>query len=115
MEEYTSRKNIGFDEDIILSAEKKITVEPIHDDVHLDDESDAQIAASHANGSPIGNISGDRESTATEDTQPSPEATTPATIVPKPVAMQTKPRVSYRSIIILSLIVIALLFALLYR
>lgn len=114
MEEFTNKNDVKLEEDGILSAEKKITLEPLHDDVHVDDESDVQVAASHANGAPIANISSDRESTTLDDTQPVPVVPT-AAIMPKPAAKATKPRVSYQSIVIMSIIVIALLFALLYR
>ena len=115
MEEYTSRNENERDEDIILPAEKKVTLEPIHDDVHVDDESDIQIAASHANGAPIGNIASDRESTAIDNTA-EPTLSVMNDIPRRTHAeQQPKRRKHLRSIFIMAAIIAALLFALLFR
>lgn len=114
MEEYTNKNDVGLDKDIILPAEKRITLEPIHDDVHVDDESDVQIAASHANGAPIGNISSDYETTG-EKTETMPQQGVVSPQVKRATPSQPKRRVSYVSIVVMAVVIVACLFALLYR
>lgn len=118
MEEFTNRNAIGLDKDIILPAEKKVTLQPIHTDVNIDDESDSQIAASHANGMPIGNIAIDSESTSLNDT--ATPVDTPAqsthTLPPRaPATQQAITHKSYASVIMMAIVIALLLFALLYR
>lgn len=116
MEEYTSRNDVTISSnDVILPAEKKITLQPVHVDVHVDDESDVQVAASHANGAPIGNITGDRESTGIDNVKtPTPTATTTVSSQQPATTTPIRHR-SYRSIIVMAIIIAILLFALLHR
>lgn len=117
MEEFTKNEGGESTNDIILPAEKKLTLEPIHDNVHMDEESDVQIAASHANGSPIGNIASDTETTGeTADTQTAVAA--PASdeyVAPKKEPRVVANRHPYRMVVILAVVVVVLIAILLIR
>lgn len=114
MEEFTNKNDVGLDKDVILESEKKITLQPVHDDVQMDDESDIQIAASHANGTPIANIASDRESTNIDGAE-TPQPTSAAMRL-QPQPTHVTPRRSHNaSIVIMGIIIVILLFVLLYR
>lgn len=62
MEEYTNSSSL---KDSPANLEqKRIVLNPIHDSIAPEESNDAQIAASHIVGAPIGNIASDTESTA---------------------------------------------------
>lgn len=116
MEEFTRKNNSALDAEIILPAEKKITLQPLHADVAAGDESDVQIATSHANGTPIGNITSDRELTTLEHTEPAaqPAPQPQASALPKqPIApAHTTRKTALGSVIIMAVIIAVLLFVL---
>ncbi len=114
MEEFDNKNSPALNDDVILAAEKRVTLQPIHTDVHVDDENDIRIAASHANGAPIGNISSDRESTIIDENQ---AATNKPAPLPKQSASATTPKrhMPYKAIAAMVLVIAILLFALLYR
>ncbi len=116
MEEFTNKNNVANNtDDIILPTQKRITLQPLHKDISSDDESDLQIAASHANSTPIGNITSDRESTGDEQAAVNANPQNKATSTPPIAAKPKHHRVSYRSIIAMTLVIVALLIVLLSR
>ena len=124
MEEFTNKDGAGAGRDEIRLTEKRVTLQPLHDDIRADDAPDAQVAASHINGTAIANIASDRETTAAD-----PQVTT---LSPQVAAEQraiealeahkaaqppskAKRHGRYASIIGLLIIIAIALFALLYR
>lgn len=71
MEEFTTQGPAGPDSATPGAEVRRVTLQPLHDDVAPEDESDGQIAAHHANAPAIGNIASDREQTGTATTPPS--------------------------------------------
>lgn len=115
MEEYTSKNDIGLDKDVLLASEKKITLQPVHDDVHIDDESDVQVAATHANGAPIGNIASDRESTNITEAMAEPDTHDRTPLATSATGVQHSHHKRYVSVVVMGVVIAALVFALLYR
>ncbi len=118
MEEFANNEP-GDNHDGVLDAEKKLTITPIHDQVQVDTEINAQVTASHANSAPIGNIASDQESTGEAPSTPvAPVAAAeaplhaPAKATKHVSALRPK---SYRSIIIMGVIIMLLLALLLIR
>ncbi len=118
MEEFANNQQ-GPDRDIVLDANKKLTIQPIHGAVQADTKIDAQVTASHANSAPIGNIASDQESTGevpTAPTAPAPAPEAPLHALPKTAGhVSAIRRKSYRSIIIMGVVIVLLLALLLIR
>ena len=116
MEEFASNEP-GTEADSLLPTEKRLTVQPIHGNLQVDAEGSAQIAASHANSTPIANIASDQESTSEEPTVPVPTAAEAPLHGPPKVAEHAPPaqRNPYHSIIIMAIIIATLLVLLLIR
>lgn len=119
MEEFTNKNTVGQDADVILATKKKVTLQPLHEDLQVDDDSDVQVAASHAVGPSIANIPSDRESTGeTEathtDVAKRVDDALAAHKASQPVDM-TKRHAKSISIIGLLVVLAIALFALLYR
>lgn len=75
MEEFTTTGNTptNGDPNGLHSDNRKVSLEPIHEDVRANELSDTEIVASHVNGGAIGNIEVDREVTNAAGYAPHPD------------------------------------------